>query len=171
MADFRGEDVEPEPEMRIELPVDANLPGDYVESERLRLEMYKRLAEVRSEDDIAEVRAELEDRYGPLPEPTEQLLQVARFRLLCRSAGVTEVVAQGNNIRFSPAVLPDSRQMRLARLHPGSVIKHQAGFILVPRPTTAPVLGQPLTGDDLLEWATRVVNDILAPVPVPTPAR
>ena len=171
VADFRGEDVEPEPEMRIELPVDANLPGDYVESERLRLEMYKRLAEVRSEDDIAEVRAELEDRYGPLPEPTEQLLQVARFRLLCRSAGVTEVVAQGNNIRFSPAVLPDSRQMRLARLHPGSVIKHQAGFILVPRPTTAPVLGQPLTGDDLLEWATRVVNDILAPVPVPTPAR
>ncbi|ROR55405.1 transcription-repair coupling factor [Luteococcus japonicus] len=161
VADFRGgPEAEPEPEMRIELPVDANLPNDYVESERLRLEMYKRLAEVRSEEDIAEVRAELEDRYGPLPGPTRVLLEVARFRLLCRSVGVTEVVGQGNNIRFSPANLPDSRQLRLGRLHPGSVIKHQAGFVLIPRPTTAPVLGQPLTGHDLLEWATRVLVDI-----------
>ena len=47
VAEFRGQDTEPEPEVRIELPIDAHLPTDYVESERLRLEMYKRLAEVR----------------------------------------------------------------------------------------------------------------------------
>ena len=52
VAEFRGQDTEPEPEMRIELPIDAHLPTDYVESERLRLEMYKRLAEVRSEADV-----------------------------------------------------------------------------------------------------------------------
>ncbi|GAA1388452.1 transcription-repair coupling factor [Luteococcus peritonei] len=160
VADFRGEDSEPEPEMRIELPVDANLPNDYVESERLRLEMYKRLAEVRSETDIAEVRAELVDRYGELPAPTEVLLGVARFRLLCREAGITEVVGQGNNIRFSPADLPESKQMRLGRLYPGSVIKHQAGLLLVPRPTTAPVTGRPVIGQDLLDWAAQVVKDI-----------
>ena len=163
VADFRGEDAEPEPEMRIELPVDANLPNDYVESERLRLEMYKRLAEVRSEDDIAEVRAELTDRYGELPGPTEVLLGVARFRLLCREAGITEVVGQGNNIRFSPAGLSESKQMRLSRLYPGSVIKHQAGLLLVPRPTTAPVTGKPVIGQDLLVWASQVVRDIFMP--------
>ena len=64
VAEYRGTDTEPEPEMRIELPVDAHLPGDYVESERLRLEMYKRLAEVRSEADVKGVEAELHDRYG-----------------------------------------------------------------------------------------------------------
>ena len=48
VAEFRGDDTEPEAEVRIELPIDAHLPTDYVESERLRLEMYKRLAEVRS---------------------------------------------------------------------------------------------------------------------------
>ncbi|WP_420175907.1 transcription-repair coupling factor [Luteococcus sp. OSA5] len=169
VADFRGDgEAEPEPEMRIELPVDANLPNDYVESERLRLEMYKRLAEVRTVDDIVEVRAELTDRYGELPGPTEVLLEVARFRLLCRSVGITEVVGQGNNIRFSPVgELPESRQLRLERLYPGSVIKRQAGFLLVPRPTTAPVTGKPVVGRGLLEWATRVVVDIFGATPLP----
>ena len=67
VAEFRGENTEPEPEVRIELPVDAHLPEDYVESERLRLEMYKRLAEVRADSDLDAVGEELTDRYGPLP--------------------------------------------------------------------------------------------------------
>ena len=58
IAEYRGEQAgEETAEMRIELPVDAHLPTDYVESERLRLEMYRRLAEVRDLDDIAQVRA------------------------------------------------------------------------------------------------------------------
>ncbi|WP_394277331.1 transcription-repair coupling factor [Luteococcus sp.] len=168
VADYRGDSSsEAEPAMRIELPVDANLPDDYVGSERLRLEMYKRLAEVRSVEDIVEVRDELLDRYGPLPGPTQVLLEVARFRLLCRSAGVTEVVGQGNNIRFSPFDVPESRELRLNRLHPGSVIKRQAGFVLIPRPTTAPVVGSNVIGHELLEWATRVVVDIFGATPLP----
>ena len=58
--------------MKIELPVDAHLPHDYVPSERLRLEMYKRLAEVRTDDDVAALREELADRYGEPPEPVAQ---------------------------------------------------------------------------------------------------
>ncbi len=77
VAEFRGEDSEPEPEVRIELPVDAHLPEDYVESERLRLEMYKRLAEVRTPADIKAVEDELRDRYGDPPEPVRNLLAVA----------------------------------------------------------------------------------------------
>ena len=77
VADFRGESTEPEPEMRIELSVDAHLPRDYVESERLRLEMYKRLAEVRSPADIDAVVEELTDRYGEPPAEVRNLLAVA----------------------------------------------------------------------------------------------
>ena len=160
VADYRGEEVEPEPEMKIELPVDAHLPADYVESERLRLEMYKRLAQVRSEADLDAVRDELSDRYGPLPEPVAALLDVARFRMLCRSAGITEVITAGNAIRFSPADLPDSRVMRMNRLYPGARLLKAAGHVLLPRPMTRPIGGEPVADAELLAWATKAVGDL-----------
>ncbi|MGI5951115.1 MAG: transcription-repair coupling factor, partial [Brooklawnia sp.] len=85
VGEYRGEtSSEEDAEMRIELPVEAHLPPDYVETERLRLEMYRRLAEVRTDEDIEAMRAELVDRYGTPPPQTEALLQVAGFRLACR---------------------------------------------------------------------------------------
>ncbi len=163
VAEYRGEDVEPEPEVRIELPVDAHLPVTYVESERLRLEMYKRLAEVRTKEDIDSVLAELTDRYGEPGTATLTLLEVARFRIAARAAGLTEVVSQGNHIRFGPSAdLPESRHMRLQRLYPGSIVKQTAGFILVPRPRNA-MVGAPLPVDrELLQWCEKVVADIFA---------
>ena len=66
--EFRGDGGEPElNEVRIELPVDAHLPHDYIPSERLRLEMYKRLAEVRTDDDVDLLHEEMLDRYGEPP--------------------------------------------------------------------------------------------------------
>jgi transcription-repair coupling factor (superfamily II helicase) len=163
VAEYRGVDTEPEPEMRIELPVDAHLPGDYVESERLRLEMYKRLAEVRTKADVKAVEAELHDRYGAPPEPVENLLAVARFRLLARAAGLTDIVTQSTFIRFGPASLPDSKAMRLQRLYPRSVVKEAAGFILVPRPLSATIGGPPVTDRALLDWCSKVIEQILLP--------
>jgi transcription-repair coupling factor (superfamily II helicase) len=160
VADFRGEETEPEPEMKIELPVDAHLPSDYVESERLRLEMYKRLAGVTDEAGITAVRDELLDRYGPLPPQADALLAVARFRLLARAHGITEVIVAGNMIRFSPADLPDSAQMRLARLYPGAQFRKAAGQVLVPRPMTRPIGGTPIADAELLTWAQKVLDDL-----------
>ena len=164
VSEFRGEkDADEEPEMRIELPVDASLPADYVETERLRLEMYKRLAQVRDDAEIDAIAEELQDRYGPLPEPVQNLLGVARFRLLCRAAGVRDVVPAGNNIRFSPVQLPESRVMRLKRLYPGSVVKQTAGIILVPKPRTERIGGRMLQGHELLDWASGVITSVIAP--------
>jgi transcription-repair coupling factor (superfamily II helicase) len=87
------------------------------------------------------------------------LIEVARFRLLARSAGLTEIVGQGRFIRFAPAHLPESRALRLQRLYPGSVVKDAVGSVLVPRPANA---GQPLQDTDLLLWATEVINQILS---------
>ena len=170
VADFRPDNIEGEIEdeqpMRIELPVEAHLPTDYIESERLRLEMYKRIAEVKTPDDISALLAELADRYGPVPPPAAALFDVARFRLLCRSANLTEVVASGPYIRLSPvggekgAAWPESRQMRLTRLYPGSIFKAPLHQVLVPQPRTAKVGGQPLTGSKLLKWATDLVTTL-----------
>ena len=163
VADYRGEDIEPEPDMKIELPVAAHLPPEYVETERLRLEMYRRLAQVRTEADLDAVRDELLDRYGPPPASVENLFGVARFRMVCREAGLTEVIAAGTMIRFSPADLPESRQMRLTRLYPGSKVLKAAGQVLVPRPMTRPIGGEQVQDGPLLEWATAVVRAIFAP--------
>jgi transcription-repair coupling factor (superfamily II helicase) len=162
VAEFRGQETQPEPEVRIELPIDAHLPTDYIESERLRLEMYKRLAEVRGEADVKAVEAELHDRYGTPPVEVLNLIEVARFRLLARSAGLTEIVGQGRFIRLGPAHLAESRVLRLQRLYPRSVVKDAVGSVLVPRPTSSTDAGQPLQDTDLLNWATELINQVFA---------
>jgi len=160
VAEFRGQETEPEPEVRIELPVEAHIPTDYVESERLRLEMYKRLAEVRNDDDLKAVEEELLDRYGPLPVEVQTLLEVARFRVLARSAGLSEIVTQGNFVRFGPAELLESRTLRLKRLYPGSVVKDVAKMILVPRPKGATFGAPPPKDLELLGWCSDVVRAV-----------
>ncbi len=162
VAEFRGEGAAEEPEVRIELPVDAHLPHSYIPSERLRLEMYKRLAEVRSSEQVDEVRSELVDRYGALPASVENLLAVAGLRVKARSAKVTEVNGQGNFVRFSPVDLPDSKRVRLDRLYPRSVVKSALRSILVPRPMSAGVGGQPVRDEAVLDWAAQVIDDVIA---------
>jgi transcription-repair coupling factor (superfamily II helicase) len=147
-------------DVKIELPLDAHLPHDWIPTERLRLQAYTRLAEAQDEAALAEVDAELTDRYGPKPPPVTTLFGVAALRLLARRAGVSEIVVQGNHIRLAPVELPESRTMRLTRLHPGSIVKPAVRTILVPRPTTARVGGQPLRDDALLTW----VEELLAGV-------
>ncbi|HMO11062.1 MAG TPA: transcription-repair coupling factor, partial [Actinotalea sp.] len=161
VAAFRGE-AEPAPaEVTIELPVDAHLPTDYLEHERLRLEAYRKIAAATSAEALAEVRAELVDRYGPLPPPAEALLEVATFRNLARRAGLTDVTAQGRFLRLAPVEVPDSLAVRLRRLYPGTVLKPATRTVLVPFPTTARVGGRPLAGAALLGWLTELVEQVL----------
>ena len=148
-------------EVRVELPIDAHMPHDYVAEERLRLEAYKRLAAATSNEDVDSVAEELLDRYGQYPEPVANLLAVARFRIHARRAGLAEVVAQGNMIRFAPVELPDSRALRLTRVYPGALIKPATRTILVPRPMTARVGGQPLRDTELLQWLETLVSTVL----------
>ncbi len=160
VAEFRGEG-EPEKEVKLELPVEAHLPHDYVPSERLRLEMYKRLADVRSGEDIAELRTELLDRYGPLPDPVEALLDVAALRVKVRAAGLTEVTSAGSNIRFTPVELKESATLRINRIYPKSLYKEAVKVLLVPAPRQPGIGGKPLRGRELLEWTGRVVDAIV----------
>ncbi len=164
VSEFRGDGTEhQQAEVKIELPIDAHLPHDYVPSERLRLEMYKRLAEVRADEDVDQIREELRDRYGEPPAPVASLLQVARFRGRARQAGLTDVTIAGKNVRFAPVELPDSMTVRLNRLHPGSILKPQVRTMLVPRPSSAVVGGQPLRDEALLTWAREVIDTVIDP--------
>jgi transcription-repair coupling factor (superfamily II helicase) len=161
VAEFKG-DVEQElGEVRIELPIDAHLPHEYIPTERLRLEMYKRLAEVRSDDDVKAIHEELLDRYGNPPSSVASLLMVARFRARARQAGISEVTIAGKHVRFAPVDLPDSRVVRLNRIYSGSLVKPATSTVLVPRPLTKPIGGQPIRDLELLAWATVVIDTVL----------
>ncbi|MBB5871610.1 transcription-repair coupling factor (superfamily II helicase) [Allocatelliglobosispora scoriae] len=148
-------------EVKIDLPVDAHLPVTYVEVERLRLEMYRKLASARTHEELDAVVAELTDRYGEPPAEVVNLVSVARFRLVAKDYGLSEVGLQGKHIRFSPLVLPDSRQMRLKRYHPDAVYKPASSQVSIPHPMTRRIGGEPLRDQALLDWCAQTIKDIL----------
>jgi len=163
--ELKGGGPAEKPEVRVELPVNAHIPHDYVPGERLRLEAYTRIAAIDSEADVTAAREELTDRYGEPPEPVLNLLEVARLRTAARRAGLTDITAAGNHIRFAPVELPDSRQVRVQRLYPKTVLKPAVRTMLVPVPKTAPIGGQPLRDTELLAWCGEVIRSVLEGLP------
>jgi transcription-repair coupling factor (superfamily II helicase) len=169
VSELKGGGPAERPEVRIELPVNAHIPHDYVPGERLRLEAYTRIAAIDSAEDAAEVADELADRYGPPPEPVANLLEVAKLRARARRAGLTDITQQGTFIRFGPVDLPDSRQVRVQRLYPKTVLKPTVRSMLVPVPRAAPAgrpapPGAPLLRDtELLAWCAQLVQAVLEP--------
>ena len=147
-------------DVRIDLPVDAHLPPDYIDSDRLRLEAYRRLAAAADEAGVAAVIDELVDRYGPLPEPAQWLVAVARLRLLCRHYGVTEVAVTGTTLRVAPLTLPDSAQVRLKRIYPAANYRATTSTIQVPIPRAGAGVGAPRIRD--LDLVQMVVDLLLA---------
>ena len=163
VSEFKDEDgVEPERDVSIELPIEAHLPHDYVSSERLRLEMYKHLAAVRTDDDVAALRSELVDRYGDPPDVVETLLEIARLRVRLRQAGLAEVTSAGSNIRFAGVEIPESAQMRLKRVYNG-LYKAGPQIALVPHPKTAAIGGRPIAGRELVEWVRAIIDAMVPP--------
>jgi transcription-repair coupling factor (superfamily II helicase) len=79
-----------------------------------------------------------------------------------RRAGLTDITAAGSHIRFTPVELPDSRQVRVQRLYPKTVLKPTVRTMLVPVPKTAAFGGQPLRDTELLTWCGEVVRSVLA---------
>jgi transcription-repair coupling factor (superfamily II helicase) len=153
--------VEEPKEVRIDLPVDARLPPDYIASDRLRLEAYRRLAAAGDDAAVGSVVEELTDRYGPLPEPATRLVAVARLRLLCRQFGITEVsAASASTVRLSPLTLLDSQQLRLKRLHPAARYRATTSTVQVPMPRAGAGVNAPQIRD--LELVQLVAHLVLA---------
>ncbi len=146
VGELQGEKPKKPVEIAIEVPGNAHLPDDYVLKETNRLEAYRRLASIETHEQLADVRAEWLDRFGPIPPPAEALLQVGRLRAECVRTGVREItVTKGPGFggpdhiaRLSPVHLPDSRQVRMERLYSGkgsgnaAVYKDAVGQLQLP---------------------------------------
>lgn len=169
VSTFRGEVAEGQTELRLELPVDAHIPEEYVDSERLRLEAYQKLssasAPASKDGQIDLVLEELTDRYGEPPAAVLNLIAVSRLRRAAQKAGLGEVVAMGSNLRLAPAVLPDSLQVRLQRMYAGAKYHAAPKVAMVPLPR---VNGEAPEDADLIAWVATLLG-ALFPEPVAEP--
>ncbi len=140
VAELKGEEVREPAEIKLDLPVNAHVPREFIERDDLRIEAYRRLAAVTSDAEIDDIRREWEDRYGPVPPPASALLDVARLRVEAGRLGIREVnVARGPGFggpdyiaRLSPVRLKASESIRLQRLVKDAVYKEGPGQLQLP---------------------------------------
>lgn len=137
VADLKGEKPDEIIEIAIDLPVPAFLPDDYVSREEHRLEAYRRLAAVTTDEQVEDIATEWQDRYGPLPGPADALLDAARLRAACHRHAIRDItVTKGPGFggpafvaRVSPVELLTSKQIRVERLYGESVYKPDAQLL------------------------------------------
>ena len=109
LAEVQGTRVPRELETRVDLRADAYLPAEYVAEEKQRMEMYKRIASVVTDDERADVTDELIDRYGELPQTVSTLLDVSQLRGLCNRMGISQISRGKGGIlmRLDERYIPD----------------------------------------------------------------
>ncbi|HVM11746.1 MAG TPA: TRCF domain-containing protein, partial [Actinomycetota bacterium] len=111
VAELRGQPQPEEREIRVDLPVRAFIPPEWLGQERLRLELYRRVSSSRSDEELDALREETLDRFGAMPPEVETLFRLARLRILCSALGVEEVSTFRGQVRIRP--LPLSEEGRV----------------------------------------------------------
>jgi transcription-repair coupling factor (superfamily II helicase) len=94
--------------------VDAYVPAAYIGSEALKIDLHRRLALVEDEDELRELRAGVEDRYGDLPEPVENLFAIQEAKLKVARVGAEYLVYRGGRLTVGPLVI-GSEELRELR--------------------------------------------------------
>jgi transcription-repair coupling factor (superfamily II helicase) len=115
VAELRGEQVEDETSVSINLGVNVAIPDDYIQDMGQRLRTYKRVSSARDEGTLNDIRRETEDRYGRLPPPVEELFAYARLRRLAEEVGVISIdkTAEGMALKFSEKARISPEKLRI----------------------------------------------------------
>ena len=151
---------------KVEIPITAHLSTDYVPSDRLRLDLYRRLADAHDDGEVDAIEEELADRFGPLPDESKRLLEIAKLRIKVKKFGIRDLALQGKYLKVAPIKLTESRELRISRLYPGSIVKSVTSTLLVARPTTAAWQkrdyseGGEIGDTALLEWVSEVIAEV-----------
>jgi len=101
VRELRGEKIIEHPHVHLELGIDAYVPRSYVPSQRQRMEIYRRLVACHTIDEIAQLRDDLADAYGPVPGEVETLLELAEVRALGGALGVQSIILMGPDLVFA----------------------------------------------------------------------
>jgi len=128
--------------IRIDLMVDARLPNAYVPGVETRLEAYRRLAAATSPEAIDDVVSEWEDRFGPIPEPAQELLNAARLRAEAMRLGIHEIVQNRREVRIGPVSMKASQEVRLQRIARGALLRGETLYLPSPADSPATEIAQ-----------------------------
>ena len=154
VSEFRGETPTSPAELKLELPVDARIPIEYVDSERLRLEAYHRLSSESgakaTEQALEEILAELTDRFGKPPEPVRNLIAVTRLRQSANRLGLTDVNLLGIQAKLSGVTLEDSSLVALSHHFPSAKYLKSAGVLSIAIPQNSQ--GEPIRDQEVIDW-------------------
>ncbi len=134
--------------VRVDARIDAYVPQQYVSSEALRIDIHRRLALSETEDELRELQAALEDRYGPLPEPVEHLFAIQEAKIKVARLGADYLVFRGGKATVGRLVL-GSQELKELR---GRI--HTAVYTVGNREVS-------LRGEDGFPQALRLVDAIL----------
>ena len=110
----KGEDYEEKVPVRVNLDADAFLPENYIVNEEQKLEIYRKIAEIASTEDCDTMREELQDRFGDVPAPAENLLRIALIRTVAGYVGVQEITGRPGELHFK--MNPRARGLRADRI-------------------------------------------------------
>ncbi|WP_170839980.1 transcription-repair coupling factor [Lihuaxuella thermophila] len=127
VAELQGKKPQEQPaEPQIELSVDAYLPSEYIRDEKQKIELYKKIRAVTTLQEVMDLEEEIEDRFGDLPEPVQNLLRVARIRAYALMYGVETIEQKGDEIslKLHPEQnekIDGSKLFKLAQEFPGKI--------------------------------------------------
>ncbi len=133
----------------VDMQVQAHIPEDYIDSINLRLDVYRRIAEIRNQEDAMDVTDELIDRFGDPPEAVQGLIDIALLRNMAAELGVTEVKQQGENLLLY--------KKKLDKEEIGGLVKRMNGRVLVSA-GSKPYLSVKLRGQEPLEALGEVLG-------------
>lgn len=144
----------------IDLPVGASLPVDYIASDKLRLEAYRKLASANNNKDLQELRDELLDRFGEPPEAFSILCDVARLRFKARELGITQISSQGKSVRVIGLDPKESLWMRLQRIYRGVKYRPLTHTLIIPSPFESSLGTSAMSEREILDWVRQLLEDL-----------
>jgi transcription-repair coupling factor (superfamily II helicase) len=127
--------------VRVEARVDAYVPASYIASEALKIDLHRRLALVADEDELHELRLATEDRYGPMPEPVENLFQIQLAKLKLSLLGADYLVFRGGQAAVGRVVLGSGELRELRRGVATAVYRTATGEVSLRTGELAAALG------------------------------
>lgn len=152
-----GEKVEEDFDTSVDIPVDAFIPDEYVRNEYLKLEMYKRISHIETEDDIADIVDEAEDRFGPVPKTMQRLMRVALIKAMAHKAYITFLRYRQDRVEY---IIKDGAPIDVAKV--SRFIKKYKGDmrLITAKESGFSVKTSSLVQDNMLEKIEEVINDI-----------
>jgi transcription-repair coupling factor (superfamily II helicase) len=122
----------PEQDVRVEVPVSAYIPGDYVPLEAAKIDLHRRIGLAERLEDVASLRAEVEDRFGPAPQPVEALLAVQRLRIKLRGAGASQLAVRSGRVTIAPVSLTSQALRALREAQPAAAYAGRERIVSLP---------------------------------------